>query len=627
MTKEEKHHKQEVAPSVKKHKKKHAEPKVISEENYLEEKLIEEGLHAIYGDHKVDFTKLERSRSWITNLLLSLVVILALLSAIGWGGFYVYTTYFNTSATGHFSLAIEAPTEIVSGSETSLLIRYKNPSNVPLAQLALDIRLPSTFEVTNFSPLPSNAEERIWNIGSLAAGSEATIRIDGVWLASIPSSAPVQVFATYRPANFNADFQDIQTAYITTLQSVLETTILANEEGRSGESLDYTITVTNTSSIPQQNVEVALTLPEGFFLDKSLPALEAGESPLWIIPEIAPKESAMVTFTGSFASNTSGFRYFDVSTSFANDDRKLLQTQTTAFTDVIQTGLSLQLVANGSANDTTLNADDQLRLSIAIENTGETEMKDIELALQFQGEKTIPIRWADADLAGGTRAINTITWKPILATPLPPKEKHTIHLVLPIQGEISPSLADSFEIIASSSGQQALIRSTPLTISLNSEAKFSAEMRYYSENGAPLGNGPLPPTVSETTTYIAFWRIENRLHDLENVEVKAVLPPNVQFDNQIGSDLGDIRFDASTRTVTWTIPYLPKDLTRLEARFAVKITPTSDQVGKFVKLLSGTSFRATDSTTKAILQRATDTLDSELPNDQDAQGLGFVIAE
>lgn len=618
MTKEETHKK-------KKHKIVHKKP--ITEEQQLEEKLIEEGLHAIYGDHKVDFTKLDRSRSWITNLLLTLVSVLALLSVVGWGGFYAYTTYFASNSTGHFTVNIEAPTEIPSGSETSLLIRYKNPSNVPLARLMLDIRLPTTFEVTNFTPLPSNQEERIWEIGSLAAGSEATIRIDGIWTAAIPSSSPVQVFATYRPANFNADFQDIQTAYITTLQSKLETTLIAPEEGRSGEALDYTLTVTNTSSVAQKNVEVALAIPEGFFLDASEPPLEAGKPSVWLIEEIAPQTSAEITFTGSFASNASGFRYFDVKTSLITEDRSLLQLATTAFTDVIQTGLSLQLVANGSASDATLNMNDQLRLSIAVENTGESELTDLELALDFESDKAIPVRWADADLAGGTRAGNKITWKPILATPLPAKEKHTLHLVLPLQANITSALADAFTVVASSTSQSSLIRSTPLAISINTEAAFSAEMRYYSQNGAPLGSGPLPPTVSQSTTFIAFWRIENALHDLENIEAKAVLPPNVEFDNQIGSDLGDVRFDASTRTISWIIPYLPKDVTTLEARFAVKITPTSDQVGRFVKLLSGTSFRATDSTTKAILQRATDTLDSELPNDQDAQGFGAVVEE
>ncbi|MCH8049398.1 hypothetical protein IH979_01670, partial [Patescibacteria group bacterium] len=59
-----------------------------------EEELIEEGLEAIYGKDKVDFTKLDRARTRLTSVLLTIVITLFVIAATAWIGFFVYTKYF-----------------------------------------------------------------------------------------------------------------------------------------------------------------------------------------------------------------------------------------------------------------------------------------------------------------------------------------------------------------------------------------------------------------------------------------------------------------------------------------------------------------------------------------------------
>src|SRR5688572_16544312 len=124
-----------------------------------EDKIIEEGLNAIYGsEEKVDFTKLERGRGRLTSVLLTVVVTLAVVALLSWGAFFVYNRYFADTTEDVFALSIETPNEIVSGETAQIVIQYENMGNVPLASLELDISLPSTFVIRDLAPTPANQE-------------------------------------------------------------------------------------------------------------------------------------------------------------------------------------------------------------------------------------------------------------------------------------------------------------------------------------------------------------------------------------------------------------------------------------------------------------------------------------
>jgi len=58
----------------------------------------------------------------------------------------------------------------------------------------------------------------------------------------------------------------------------------------------------------------------------------------------------------------------------------------------------------------------------------------------------------------------------------------------------------------------------------NSEANFVSEVRYFTPEGAPLGTGPLPPKVDKRTVYRVFWKLDNSLHQLDEIKVEAILP-------------------------------------------------------------------------------------------------------
>lgn len=585
---------------------------------------IEEGLEAIYGKGKMDFSKVERKRTRLTSILLTVVITLAIVALTAWVGFFIYQKYFSETSDKQFEVTININDELVSGEMATIEIAYKNLANVPIADLQIDANLPTAFHIDKAEPGPSDVDEMIWEIGSLGTGSDQKIIIEGIWIAEVPSSTPIQVFANYRPSNFNADFQEIKTVYVNTISSSLETTFEGAEEAQPGQKVTYEFTVENTGDQTMKNIETELSLPAGFFLESSTPAITAGQSANWKFEEIQPDGKETVKIEGSFAADTEGFQYFVVETKIQDNNRTLLQSKAEGFTDIIGDNLSIQLVANGSSSNVTADIGGTLRIALALENSGESQLDDLSLLLDFKSDKSIPLNWNDAELDGGVITSDGILWNKAALGSLIPGEKRILNLTFPIRSALNETHADTFDVFAAASIGDLIIKSTPVHVSVITQAAFSTQARYYTENGAPLGSGPLPPVVGSETTYRIFWTLDNELHQLNNTSVQAILPPHVTWKNQFDSDLGTVSYDRDTRTVTWDISQMSTEITHIGATFSISISPDGDDIGTFVKLISGSTMTATDSVTKTTITKSTDSLTTELPDDEYANGKGVV---
>ncbi|PIX62671.1 hypothetical protein CO057_01600 [Candidatus Uhrbacteria bacterium CG_4_9_14_0_2_um_filter_41_50] len=586
---------------------------------------IEEGLEAIYGSDEMDFTKLEKTQNRLTRILFISVIVLSIIAITAWSGFFVYTKFFETNHDESFALAIEMNKELVSGQKTSIDIVYSNPTTVPIAALQIDVNLPSSFKIENTSQSPTDAEKLIWDIGELAGLSDNKITIDGVWIAEVPSETPVQVYANFRPANFNADFKDIDVKYVTTISSALSTTVTGAEEASPGDTVTYEIKIENTSEQILENILVKLDLPDGFYLEESEPAVEAGVSPEWTVASLEAAGTSTITFSGSFAADIEGFQYFDVDTAIATEQRDLVQNEVQAYTDVLASDFSVQLVANGSSDSTAVELGSNLRLSLAYENTGAEEIDGVSLLLDFQAEDSIPINWNNASLDGGVITRDGIVWSASTLGEIPVSERKTLNLTFPIDNSLGVGDTDSFTIIAEASGAHGIVKSSPIIVSVNSEAELEATIRYYDDEGNVLGNGPLPPAVGETTTYRVYWTINNSVHNLENIKVTATLPPHVDWFNQTDSDLGSFSYESSSKTITWNITNISTDVAKISANFAISATPDIDDIGSFIKMISSSSLSAKDSETGETLTDSVDSLSTDLEADEFATGKGAVV--
>jgi len=601
---------------------------------------IKAELRSIYAGHDgemPDLSKLEqRKNSWFTRFLVRSILFLIVVSALAWGGFVVWSRG-GVMPSRPLKTSVEVPDKVTSGEEAFFTFRYENSGNAPIASLAMKLTVPPDFTVTSRIPEPTDATTQTWTLGSLTSGSDGAIRIGGYFRSEVPSSQTIQALYTYKPANFSSDFQDISTAKANVETSVLGLTVTGPEKALAGDDVTYVINVQNSGTKPATNVLVGATLPEGFTVTKSDPAPAEPNATAWTFEAIAPAELKAVTITGRYSASISGEQKVAARVSFLNaDEIEFQQAASEAKSEVVGGAVAFHLIVNGSAADQTANPGDALRISIDYANNGNETIKNLGFKLSLSGDGTVPtIDWAKADLGGGTNDNGTISWdaagKKEFAA-FSPSTKGTIDLVLPIVSDlrtpglssvITLALSASLDEIGAISGAH-VIDATPLVVKVNSDFRSSAHAEYFDKDLLPVGTGPLPPKVGETTKYRVVWRVANSFHPLENVRMTTNLPPKVAWVENAHSDVGTVTFDQTTRVVTWLIDKFPTTLPGAEASFDVAITPDAKDAGSFYKLTNAIAVEATDTFTKDQVSNGIDILTTELPEDKGAAGKGVV---
>lgn len=595
-----------------------------------EEELMKEGLEAIYGHekHKDDSvsTIVKAPKNRLTRILLWTIFSLIGVAVIVVTSFLIYTRIERSSGVEPLVLTIEGPETAVSGAPIAIEVRYKNPKNIPIANLEIDLNLPKGFLIETALPEPTNAEDFVYQIGSIGSYSDGVITLTGTWVADLDSELPLQAFASYRPANFNSEFQTIEKKIIKTTDTLVSTTVTGPSEGRAGDELTYTIVTKNTSETQTlTSIVQELTLPEGFYLTKSNPTIEAGGVAEYTIATLPPLAEHKAEMTGTFASDIEGLHSFKTTPSLlALSSRYSGKTEEVA-TEVLKSALKLSLVVNGADSEALTRAGSTMRVSVSLENTSTTPISDVELLLDFQSGKPVPISWSNATLDGGRVTSAGILFSKTTIGTIAPGTRKTLNLIFPVKGEISATDADRFTLVGTATTGNASYQSSPLSLAIATNLSFTSLARYYDASGNALGAGPLPPTVGTTTNYRIEWIIKNSLHDLRSIDVEAVLPPDVIFVRNVQTDLGELTFNESTRTVRLSIAEIPKTLQTVSSSFEVAITPTSDELNTFVKLLSGSTLHATDAEINLDLQSTTDSLTTDLEFDPFAKDKGAVI--
>lgn len=576
-----------------------------------------------------DMTKLtSHKRSALRRFLLKSIIFLFILSAVAWTGFFLFSNgLFNKKDS--LSIKINGPTEVKAGQEVSFAINYENTGTVPLAALELSVNLPSTFHIT--TAIPEATEKNVWTIGSLTPKSDGVITINGIFLSEIPSAERLQTLFTYKPANFNSSFQQIEVHKINLNDSVLNLTINGPEKVLPGDEVEYVITTGQMEKNPMFNLRITPVLPQDFTISNANPEFAAGQS-YWNLSTLNSNEPKTFSIKGTYTSSANGEQTFGTHIGFMDQDNYLKQKEVQSKTEMLGGSIGFHLIVNGSNTDQTIDAGKTIRGSIDYANQGTDTAKDVSFVLSLDADgKTIPIDWDKAEISGGKRNENSITWNKSSLNSLSflkPKDAGVIDFTLPALVNAS---VDHFTIKLTTAigsvgdtNSARTIDSTPIIISINSNVTLKTESRYFTEEGQPVGSGPLPPKVGQTTTYRVYWNISNSLHDLSTIKISATLPSGITWIEKKLTDIGDITFNSTTKTVTWNVAKLPSSIQKAGAWFDVSINPTSKDIGKFITLTNATSFTAKDLITKQDLANSVSNVTTELPNDAFANGKGTV---
>jgi len=628
---------------------------VVPQETAEHAAEVEQSLTAIFRNEEggmPDLSKLDRRRSnlivWVFGGIAAFIVIL--ITAI-WLGFAVFKPFQGFKGQG-LAMTIDGPEKVTLGQEMTYFINYQNISSDPLASAEIHVSFPLDFTVSKIEPAPTG-DGLVWRLGSVPFSGRGTITIKGFFNGALGTTTAIQAVGTYRPASFNSDFEQLTTRSLEYAESVLDGLIDVPAKVLPGDRVRINYTLQNRGSNPLAQLEARITLPQGFVREASSTNAMDGSVARISVGTLQPGATSTVSIFGTFASGVSGDLLVHAEVGRVSVDGTFQAAQKTDATIPVLAGdLTINLVVNGSDADRSVGAGDPLRFTLAYQNTSPEEIKGIRLKAIFEqvstasgttavpagSKKQVTPKFIDMtqldDSSSGTVNGTTITWDKSRIGELerfPSQTDGSIEFSVPVAAYASGTPDVPFQVsveaymdTVGTTKVARTVRTKPIVFHLRTDARLISEARYFSEEGAPFGTGPLPPVVGQTTTYRIHWEVDKTLHELGKIRVSAVLPQIVAWPNNANVTAGQIGYDQSSRTVTWTLNRLPADVNEADADFDVQLTPSVADAGRFADLVGETRFEATDNAISEPIVKTTPGLNTDLQNDAGAKSKGVV---
>lgn len=593
-----------AAPKKKATKKKSAQKSVtrIAPSQRMDDEQIERELHEIYdnGDGSLpDMQHFEkRPRKGFFGALLTLVLSLAVLGAITWFGYVLF------SPASRFSeedviLSISGEQEITSGQEVRYRIRYRNDQNIPLAKVKLQVRYPEGFVFSEADPAPTDDAQSEWELGSLEEHASGFIDIFGVINGDLEQEQSFRVFLNYIPANFSSEFQKVATVSTQVTASPVTVAVTGPEQVLVGAETEYVVTIENAGTEPIENIALVLDPDQEFRLSSSEPENDEENQYQWTIVQLEQEET--VTLRGAFDGDGEEPGVLALSIVQVQDDpqaRDYTLLSHEQEVTILQTDVLAGLVINGALTDFAAQPGEMMHVSVAIQNAGTEPIEDISASMIFDAPSVNNLSmfdWAEIDdpadgsIVGEQRSTQvrrgTITWDSFDVAELAsigPGEQVVIDFSMPLKdaedidltGFTTHDIEAVVELAYVQSGEDQTLSSNIINMVVNSDTTIGVQDEV------------------DGDTHTVTWIVNNTFHELADISVETDIFGDVSWDESaLVVPAGEASYDADAQQLSWTVESMPTSVDVLALQFAVTLeTENPSQTN----LTSKVRFTATD---------------------------------
>lgn len=616
-------------------------------EGEAKEEEIEESLNEIYQDENgnmVDVKKLTILKKH--GLFFWLFSVLFFGGLIAGGAYYFYNFVYlqKGSDAAAVEFSIEGKNDLTAGEEFFYTLRYKNDSNIAIKNVKFTISYPDNFVYLDSFPLPLAEKNSVWDLDVIPAYMNGTIKIKGMLIGKEEQAGVISGSMTYTPENFSSEFKknatltsiirntglNLEIDYMKTALIGDESEVLIRYSARDNSFIkSFRVTLE-----PQENFDIIDWTGDKLGEEKGVFTLV--RPGVWQIDEVLP-ENKILPIKLKFKKKISNKQAIKISFEHAvNNGENIVFHEELLNFEVLKSDLNLSLIANGSRDDQGVDFGQTLNYSIVYNNKGDAELNDVVIMAVLESD--FLDRASLADPLKGTEKGNTITWT---KAEIPALEKiaqdqeGTIDFSIKVLDFKSISAKKNFEIksyIQYSVGakEDGTIsknednRSNTIINKINSDLTLSEAIRYFDEENIPVGTGPHPPKVGETTSYKVYWNISNNLHELNDLKATVKLPDHIVWNGKERTTAGAVSYDAESNSIVWNVGRLPITVYQASAEFSISVNPTEEDRNKIMVLLPGTKVTAVDAETKAELQVETKAKTSKLEDDDIAGGDGIV---
>lgn len=574
---------------------------------------------------------------------------LALIAIFIIGGAIFIFFYLSTRGQ-EAAVAIHGEDRVEAGKLITLPISFRNTSRTALREVELSVVLPEG-SLLRENNVEAKAPPRITReIKDLAPGEEGLVELGVRIFGREGEEKNIQSSLLYRPENLRARFSVRAEKSILISHVPLATTWEIPEVLSRGQEVEVKVHYISNADVSFDNMYLKLEYPPGFVFKESVPTEQVADG-IWVLGALDPGESGLVSVKGVITGDEGEIKSFRAGVGAFNEITRQWSaySESTGETKIAVTPLFISASLERSPGEF-INPGDSLFFAVRYKNNTNSTIRNTTLRtfLEMGPELSSSSGFLDfsslsIDGNGVFSAIDrAVVWGPANVAELreisPAKEgKFSFSIQTkerpPVRKESDKNLVVRVRSRIDAAGIPPELEGINLTsedlaeYKVRSRILFGARALYRS---SPIVNsGPLPPKVGEKTTYVILWEVRNFTNDLRDVEVRATLPPNIQWENAVSPQDARITLDSSSGEVKWRIGDIKAAtgvLTpALTGAFQISVIPTEADFGREINLLNKSELFATDIFTGEKRIEESRLLNTELRDDPASSGTDWRV--
>lgn len=529
--------------------------------------------------------------------------------ALGAIGFWLWQR--NSYSKEVLKLEILGPSEAQLLDQVEYTVKYKNNGNITLEDIKMIFEYPEYSAAEDGKQLRQEME-----LEDIYPGEENSLVFKGRLLGRENDVKKAKATVAFRPKNIKA-FYESKTSLLTRISFIpLTFEIDLPSRVESGRDFKFFLNYFSNLNYPISNLRAKIEYPSGFeFLESKQKGLEKNE---WELPIVNKAEGGRIEVKGRMSGDIKEQKIFRANLGIWQGDDFILLKETTKGLEVAKPYLYVFQRVNDSDNYIA-SPGDMLHYEVFFRNVGEDPFANLFLVSKLSG-KAFDFNSLKTNSGQLNKNDNSIMWD----------EKDLPQLRFLGQGEEGKvefwiNLKKDWDISGLqdknfTSKNTVLISSVKEEFETKVNSKLAISQKAQYQDGEIFDNsGPIPPKVGEATTYTVTWQAKNYYNDVNNVKVKAILPPQVRLTGKIFPADSRLTFDSQSREIVWEAGNMEagKGILNPAASiaFQVVLTPILEQKGQFAQIIGQARITGDDQFTEQKIEGIASLIMSDLPDD------------
>lgn len=555
-------------------------------------------------------------------------------------GIALYLVLFNGGTRG-MDLVISVPDNITNGVPFDITATISNKQDITVSDANVRLDLPPDIIYLGVATSEGGSATTD-SVGDIVAGSFANHTFKVLPVGKVGTSEKISVGVSYVSGkNSRYEVKGTKDIAIKNSPVILEAKMPANVI--RGSSFEFEIDYKNVTQFDYPDVALQINYPDTFRYESASIPPEAVNN-YWRLGRLQRGATGTIKVKGVYTGPDEATLDIPMAffAQFSGKDYEIANSNTSAAPAPSPVRLSI-LVNNQEKFVARLG--DKLTFAIHYENGSGVALSNVILKANISGAAL------DMDtLTTNARIDNQTNWLTWDSSTIPQFKlldagasgdmlaSVRVKNLYPIQNSGDKNFVVRVSAKLESPTVPPYMSATKTTAEMVSEIKvgglltLASQLFFRDATTDSVNGGEFPPRVGKPTEYTAHWFVRNFATDARDVTIRAKLKPSVAFVSALqGSSSKSPSYDTNTNEVVWHIDTIPATKgaigNPLEAVFRLRATPSANDVGQFMQILSESILTATDDFTGLPLDARGVGLSTALSDDKTVGAEGGKVVQ